>query len=51
MKGDLDMKAAFFAATMAALSFSGVALADGVDGAWKIARRTYEGDARPSTRA
>jgi uncharacterized protein (TIGR02246 family) len=22
-----------------------------VDGAWKIARRTYEGDARPSTRA
>jgi hypothetical protein len=36
MKGDLDMKAAFFAATMAALSFSGVALADGVDGAWKI---------------
>jgi hypothetical protein len=36
MKGDLDMKAAFLAATMAALSFSGVALADGVDGAWKI---------------
>jgi hypothetical protein len=35
-EGDSDMKVAFLAATMAALSFSGVALADGVDGAWKI---------------
>ena len=30
------MKVVFLAATIAALSFGGVALADGVDGAWKI---------------
>jgi hypothetical protein len=36
MEGDLDMKAAFLAVTVAALSFGGVAMAAGVDGAWKI---------------